>query len=841
MKKLTDRIERNPFLSVFVNREIFTLTYLTVCVLLSLPSLLSVMGVAAKVCFVWGVGLIGWDLITKRRLFRMSCWAMPLLILGAYAVTVLLNREVAVTGLKHWLHLAISLLLMYTQDRDAEEKRLMKTAKRGFVVINLLTFCTGVASLVMFALQTQVMLKIDGVRYKQGFYENRLYGVYVSPNPGALLAIVSVIGVVFLFLFKDGKKLKCRWFFIANAAVQLVYYSLTLSKGGALSAAAAGAVIFAFVFVPRFARNRSVVKTAVLSVLIFVLAAGALEGVVCGVRAGMSYVPGIVEISQKEGTGKKTGKKRVTIERVEQEETATNGRVNIWKGGLKLFRSAPLFGVADADVDKVTGPERFDFSGFDKSEKLLLYSHNGYFHNVAVQIMVYSGGVGLLLFASFAALIVWKLLRVLLFARKDTPRYRAVAVLTALSAALGVNGVSEAHLVYHRQDPIGLMFWLFLGIAVVLAEQYRKSPEGALNGTEDRFALMASTPYQVLNCLAFAQNGAEGSRGHTDLYLAHPFSGSEELSARLRRCGVFNNVYDLDAFEKYDSLKGKLTTFYRLFLPEPALKTMARGKLPVKGYSFVGASSQTSASIALRRTYPEADVLLYDDGIGSYYGSMVRDYNSPLFRLLNAVFFCGGLNLDPVKQFLTNPAMSQNETDAPVFPLPAATEECIAAAKEVFGYIPNDDYRGKAVYLTQPLEEWPEYSKENEEEIIRLVGETFGGRAVGRVHPRQQLASLGGINISGTQNLWELECVSQITDDTILIGGFSTAQLTPKMLCDKEPTVVFTYRLLVPGATGGQAEKICRLIGSYKAACRDPDRVLFPETMEEFARILREL
>ena len=833
MKKLTDRVEKIPVLSLFLNREFFTLCYLTVCLLLSFPFLINIVSPVAKACFLWGVGLIGWDLLTKRRLFRSPFWLMPLLILGAYALSVLLNRQVLVTGLKHWLHLAISLLLIYAADRDADGGDLLRTAKRGFVIVNLVTFIGSLISLVLFALQTQVMIDRGAERYKQGFYENRLYGVYASPNPGALLALIAVAGVVFLFLL-DGKKLKCKWFFIANTAVQKVYFSLTLSKGGLLSAAAAAAVVMAFVAVPRIARNRSVVKTALISLLVCAVAAAAAEGVMTGIRFGMSYVPGLIA-----GQGE-DGEDRILIERVEQGDETSAIRVTIWQGGLKLVRSAPLFGVADADVDEADASPRFDLSRFTEEEETLLYKHNGYFHNIAVQILVYSGVAGVLLFLLFALLIFVKILKTLLTTKPGTPGYHAVAVLTALCAALAVNGVSEAHLVYHRQDPIGLIFWMYLGLTLLLADRYRKSPEGVKNGGEDRIALLASTPYQVLNCLSFVQSDAQGSRGHTDLYVAHPFRDSEQVSEKLKACGVFNHVYDLDAFEKYDSLKGKLTTFFRLFLPEPALKAMARGKLPVKGYSAVAASSQTSASIALRRTYPQAASLMYDDGVGSYYGNMARDYNSAAFNLLNAVFFNGGLNLSPEKLFLTNPAMSQSESEAAVVPLAPVTGESAALAEEIFSYRPNDAYRGKVIYLTQPMEESVGYAPEREDEVVRLVGECCGGRVVGRVHPRQKIDALGEIPLCDVPNLWELECVRQLDDDNVLIGGFSTAQLTPKMLCGKEPTVIFTYKLLVPHP-GPAAEKIFRLIGAFRSSYRHPERVHLPETPEELEAILRSL
>ena len=835
MKKFTDWVENNKVLSLFVSREVFTLCYLTVCILLSFPFLINVISPVAKACFLWGVGLIGWDVLTKRRLFRSAYWAAPLLILGAYGLTVLLHRDVLVTGLKHWLHLAISFLLLYTADREAPAERLIRTAKRAFVIVNIITFFGSLASLVMFALQTQVLLERGEETYKQGFFDNRLFGVYASPNPGALLALIAVAGAVFLFLTKDGKKLKCRWFFIVNAVIQFIYFSLTLSKGGLLSAAAAACVLAAFLLVPRLSKRFRPVKTALITLLVCAVAAGAADGAMRGVRFVMSYVPSLISSSGEEGDEDD----RIVIERVEEGDETSAIRMVIWSGGWKIVRHALPFGLADANVDEISAARRFDISALTETEKELMYLHNGYFHNIVIQILVYSGAVGLLLFAAFALLLVQKLLRALLLTKAGTRTYHAVAALTALVAALAVNGVGESHLVYHRQDPIGLIFWFCLGLAVALADLYRKSEEGVKGCENDRVVLMVSTPLQALNCLAFVRGNAEDSAGKTDLYLAHPFQQSETVAARLRECGAFNHVYELDAFEKTDSLKGKLTTFYRLFLPEAALKTMARGKLPVKSYSRVGASSQTSASIALRRAYPQATALMFDDGVGSYFGNMVRDYNSPAFNLLNALFFDGALNLDPDTLYLSNPAMSQSGVGAKTLPLPPLTEEAAAEAETVFGYVPNDAYRGKAVYLTQPLEERPGFVKEKEDVLLRLVAQVFGDRAVGRVHPRQQLSSLGEIPVCDIPNLWELECLRQITDESVLIGAYSTALLTPKMLCDKEPTVIFTLRLLTADPDNGADRHIYDLIDGFKASYRNPEKVFVPQTMEELEQILR--
>ena len=68
-------------------------------------------------------------------------------------------------------------------------------------------------------------------------------------------------------------------------------------------------------------------------------------------------------------------------------------------------------------------------------------------------------------------------------------------------------------------------------------------------------------------------------------------------------------------------------------------------------------------------------------------------------------------------------------------------------------------------------------------------------------------------------NMWELECINTITDKHILVSFFSTVQFSPKMIANKQPYVIFLYKLFLSNLDGleipGFEEMIQQLKDKY--------------------------
>lgn len=80
---------------------------------------------------------------------------------------------------------------------------------------------------------------------------------------------------------------------------------------------------------------------------------------------------------------------------------------------------------------------------------------------------------------------------------------------------------------------------------------------------------------------------------------------------------------------------------------------------------------------------------------------------------------------------------------------------------------------------------------------------------------------------------WELN-IKIIKNSNILISVFSTASVTPKILSDKEPTIIFLFRILYPYEFFKAEEFFERVKNSY----RNKNKVLAPKSIDELSKIL---
>lgn len=103
-----------------------------------------------------------------------------------------------------------------------------------------------------------------------------------------------------------------------------------------------------------------------------------------------------------------------------------------------------------------------------------------------------------------------------------------------------------------------------------------------------------------------------------------------------------------------------------------------------------------------------------------------------------------------------------------------------------------------------------------------------------KTHPNEVLNGIRNrFNIYHTNLPWELN-INSCGDRNILISVFSTAAITPKILYNKEPRVIFLFRLLQPYLFFQAEELLTRVRNSYK----DKDRVVAPRTIKELSEIL---
>ncbi len=890
MKQRIERIESSRPIGFAFSRDLFALVYTTVLILWSIPSLERYMDYPSKFCFVWGAGLILWDLLTKRRLFRSVFWGVPFLMVGAYCVTILLHREAGLYALaKHLVYLSLAFFLLFGHDRDASADSLKTLLRRICHVVIATSLVASAVSVGMYLFRWQYSFSLNELNIRQGFLENRLFGVYYSPNAGALFAVVSFAAVALnVYLYKDahpGRRnlpVGLKIFYGVNIAFQTVYFSLTGSRGGLVTMMVLAVMTALFLVYPRVLVKKGRAKALVSCALALALATGGVWAAVKGVQTVMSYAPDLSKIvsehepvseptepssqepsseepsSEEPSTGEpSTGEPvseptepsegKQSFDRIESGDDSSNGRFTIWKTSLKvLLGNDPVFGLGDFNLDgeKINRyPELRELPN-DSVEKGWMWRHHGNLHNAYVQVAVYAGAVGLCIFLLLALLVFLKLFLTLLHGNPSSPYYPVIALLLALISTFAVNGVFESHLLFRGPNMFWGLFWTLTGIALLLCERFRASDSYAKPGEHDaRFAFAVASPLQGLHAVNIASHDLEGTKGNADCYVCHMFTGAGDYAERLRGTGLFKNVYELDAFRIRKGAADKVFQLIRVLFPMLTLKRYAKGRLPLlkKSYGTVLMSNAIPFMSDLWLSYPGAEVWFFEDGVGSYFGDFSA--RSPLFRKIDNFFFNGTKSVRPTRMYLSSPTLSRSEMDCEILPLPALTdEETAKTAKEVFAYRDNDLYKThRFVYLSQPFkgDRAEGYDEEADRNVLRLLSEVCGDGAILRLHPRDTAPEGAALPRDDLKNLWELECVAGITGGSVLIAAFSTSQFMPGILTGETPTLIFTYKLLFADRTKApwpEAEAFIQGFGETYGG-----KIFCPDSAEELQSVLESL
>jgi hypothetical protein len=234
-------------------------------------------------------------------------------------------------------------------------------------------------------------------------------------------------------------------------------------------------------------------------------------------------------------------------------------------------------------------------------------------HNAVVQILVYSGIAGTLIFVIFAALAGIQYVRNLLklYGRGD---YYLLASIFIFLVMLVSQMVSEAHILYSHADPFACVFWAYLGFGL----SYAKAEKERL--AEDH-AFVCDTPLQVLNAVSMVLSDADGSAKNSDLFIYHQFKNSHEIAERVRKTGVFRNVYDFEPFPAKSGILSKITTFVRILNPRRALARRFQGGKRIyekQDYGTLALSFFTPFSDVVHLALDAPRTIQFEDGTASY-------------------------------------------------------------------------------------------------------------------------------------------------------------------------------------------------------------------------------
>lgn len=372
-----------------------------------------------------------------------------------------------------------------------------------------------------------------------------------------------------------------------------------------------------------------------------------------------------------------------------------------------------------------------------------------------------------------------------------------------------------------------------MDVTVCSNSRYRK--EIAL-----KFAFMAQTAYQLMNMIKFVYNNTEQSRGDSIIFISNKVSSKLENQSILTESGLFKQVIIFcEKQYKEDKIIGKLDTVLNVINRE------SFGKLIIDRSEYREVEIVVIPSVSLEsqifwQYIVHRKIYLIEDGLGSITGNILLDGMRSNRRLLTKLLY-GSFVLD--KMYVNNRSFNNSEANTEFEEIPGTYDKDICALfKKIF--LPSQYVRtykdSDIVYLQQPIKLWNFDYIKLEKSIIQKCVERYNERFIIRCHPLTVMDSkIENVRYDMQNYAWETVCIDQITDNSVLMGVFSTAQFSPKQLFNREPHVIFMHKIIKP--TNISQEKIENMIEVLLSNYSSTNKIHIPNSQDELLNVLESI
>ncbi len=401
----------------------------------------------------WGLLLVLKQLFSNKAYLSKLQLGLIYAFLASYGLTIIANYQHNLIGNSKTLVWQIILIfIMFFIDKQKDEKQVVNELKTIARFVVLTTFILSFISVVTYFLRVEIWInRVDGTLIPQGYFQGRLWGIYVDPNQGAVIAMVSMLCSLMVLPIKN-KYLKV--FNIFAFIIQYLFMLLAHSRGGEL-----GLIFFLFGIFYMIALKRklkmvfSIILAIVLSMSVY-LSLNFQRKIV----SEIAYSPIFDSIANSfnESTG---GGGSVNPDRTDTD--SSNGRVELWLDGIELFTKAPVLGFGDRNISYYAG-EYLEDSQLAKKT-----IHNGFLH------MLLSGGL-LSLSIMIVFIIISTINALKVFFNKELTK--STALINYLSIGLIVLLATAMFLteIFYQNSFLAVMFWLFLGYNTYLTNVFLK-------------------------------------------------------------------------------------------------------------------------------------------------------------------------------------------------------------------------------------------------------------------------------------------------------------------------------------------------------------------------------
>lgn len=354
----------------------------------------------------------------------------------------------------------------------------------------------------------------------------------------------------------------------------------------------------------------------------------------------------------------------------------------------------------------------------------------------------------------------------------------------------------------------------------------------------------AGRPYQLFNNINYAITNSITA----DIIISNEYQQAKNDFVRVQAAGIFHKVYFVDesTYRNKSKLSEIIYIFKRGLFPSALLRQIiVEPEFYAKEHNYdeIFSSAPSGVVQMLQSVYKSAKYTIIEDGTGTYAGKDFLENQSLKHRLYCAVFRNGAMNVKIDRVLVYKPEMCRTSISKNIEALPRIDESnkhLVSVLNHVFSY-QNIAYRKKIIVLSQRLLGL----NCRETDLYTYIMNAFRSAGIMeqdicyRLHPAEKEEDYVGRVHCDASDMWELICMRYVKNDSILITINSTAVFSPYKLYNKEPYIVFLYKLIGLHEHGLLISD--NLVLELKKQYVDPNRILVPDSDSELIAILRKL
>ncbi|MCI8566633.1 MAG: hypothetical protein HFI39_10010 [Lachnospiraceae bacterium] len=354
---------------------------------------------------------------------------------------------------------------------------------------------------------------------------------------------------------------------------------------------------------------------------------------------------------------------------------------------------------------------------------------------------------------------------------------------------------------------------------------------------------VCTTPYQVIGAISIVN----AYKIDADIYILGMFDAYREVAKMLRKYKIFLGIYDIDSakFRAQDkTVKAFSIASMQMLFAERTLAYFLPSQICYnKMYTSSRAHVKVLFQHVMQKRNPSMNIVLYDDGVGSYLKDShifkVSHLRKRLEKLLRWKLFMP----EKTSLLLYCPELAERpcefeKCEWAVMPRIKWDRDSREMLCRVFGVDQQKTITEKCILFDElrGVEKVADKKSELLDQCFLVLDEYMHGNIICKSHPRSLKETQTGITLypNSSAPAEVLYAVMPDLEEKILVSYCSTALFTPKIMFGKEPAVIMLHRI-IDGSSNTTGERLYQKLHSIY---NKKSRVIAPNNLEQLRNYL---